>query len=36
LVSASASGAILQPGDAVRIDIQRAFWFDAAGKRIYA
>jgi multiple sugar transport system ATP-binding protein len=36
LVSASSSGASLQPGDPVRIRIQRAFWFDAAGQRIYA
>jgi multiple sugar transport system ATP-binding protein len=36
LVSACSSGANLQPGDPVRIHLQRAFWFDAVGQRIYA
>jgi multiple sugar transport system ATP-binding protein len=34
LVSASPSGSHLQPGDAVCLHVQRAFWFDGAGARI--
>ena len=36
LVSATPAGTGLEPGDAVILQVRRALWFDASGRRLSA